>query len=74
MSILDKRIIYPNEDGGINILIPAPSWIGTLEQLAQKDVPNGIAYLIIDAEDVPEDRTYREAWEADFSNPDGYGG
>ena len=72
--ITDKRIIFPNGDGGISILVPSPEWNGTTEQLAQKDVPSGLPYLIVDASDVPEDRTYREALEADFSNPDGYGG
>lgn len=65
-----NRIIYPTENG-IAILIPTGEL--SIEDVAQKDVPAGIAYKIIDALDIPEDRTFRGAWEADFSNPDGHG-
>ena len=59
---MDKRIIYPNDDGGISIIIPAES-----VEAAMKDVPAGKPYKIIDAADVPADREFRNAWTADFS-------
>jgi hypothetical protein len=59
---MDKRIIYPNDDGGISIIIPAES-----VEAAMKDIPAGKPYKIIDAADVPADRTFRNAWTADFS-------
>jgi hypothetical protein len=59
---MDKRIIYPNDDGGICIIIPAES-----VEAAMKDIPAGKPYKIIDAADVPSDRTFRNAWTADFS-------
>lgn len=68
-----KRIIYQNETG-ISVIIPAPDWNGTIEELAQKDVPNGTPYLIINTVNMPPDRTDRHLWDADFSTPDGYGG
>lgn len=68
-----KHIIYPNETT-IAVIYPAPEWTGTIEELAQKDVPNGTPYLIIDTVDLPTDRTNRHLWDADFSTPDGYGG
>lgn len=68
-----KRIIYQNETG-IAIIIPAPDWTGTIDELAQKDVPNGTPFLIIDTADIPTDRSQRHLWQADFSNPHGYGG
>lgn len=71
---MDKRIIFPNEEGGIAVLIPAPECELTLEEIAAKDVPAGLPYLIVDVADIPADRTFRAAWEADFSNPQGYGG
>ena len=43
------------------------------EDCCKKDVPAGVPYLIVDAADVPTDRSFRDAWEADFSNPSGYG-
>lgn len=69
---MNKRIIYPNSNDGISIIIPAPCGL-TIEEIAQKDVPAGLPYLIIDADDIPADRSNREAWDADFSDPDGYG-
>lgn len=69
---MNQRVIYPTDDGGIAILIPAECGL-TIEQIAAKDVPTGKPYLIVDASEIPEDRTYREAWAADFSNPDGVG-
>lgn len=68
-----KRIIYPNDEGGLCVVIPSPNTKLTIEQLALKDVPAGKPYKIIEDSDVPTDRTFRNAWEADFSNPDGFG-
>jgi hypothetical protein len=58
-----KRIIYPTPEGGVAIIIPAPECGLTVEQIAQKDVPAGVQYKIIDAADIPTDRTFRNAWE-----------
>jgi len=68
---MDKRIIFPTETG---IAILTPTGEVPLEEVCKKDVPAGVPYKIIDAEDVPQDRTFRNAWEADFSQPDGFGG
>ena len=65
------RIIYQNESGGIAVIIPSGEL--PIEDVAQKDVPAGVPYLFVTTDDVPSDRTFRGAWEADFSNPDGYG-
>ena len=68
-----KLIIYPNDEGGVSVVHPAPNTKYTIEQLALKDVPAGKPYRIIDPTDLPLDRTFREAWEADFSEPEGFG-
>lgn len=68
-----KKIIYPNENGGLCVVIPTPDSSLTVEQIASKDVPSGVPYKIIEDSDVPTDRTFRDAWEADFRDPDGYG-
>lgn len=61
------RIIYPTDEGGVAVLIPAPEWLAqegnTLEALAAKDVPAGKPWKIVDAADIPTDRTFRAAWE-----------
>jgi len=60
-----KRIIYPTDDGGVAIIIPAPEALETMtiEEIAAKDVPAGKPFKIIDTADVPSDRTFRDAWE-----------
>lgn len=59
---MDQRIIYPTDDGGVAIIVPAPGCGLTLDEIARKDVPAGKPYKIISAEDVPTDRTFRNAW------------
>ena len=60
---MNKRIIYPNDDGGVCVVIPAPECELTIEQIAAKDVPPGKPYKIVDVTDIPSDRTFRNAWE-----------
>ena len=60
--ITNKRIIYKNGDG-ITVLIPSPNWNKTIEELAEKDVPSGYPYKIVDVSEIPSDRTFRNAWE-----------
>ena len=57
-----KRILFPNDDGGVSIIIPAES-----VEAAMKDIPSGKPYLIVDAADIPTDREFRNAWTADFT-------
>jgi hypothetical protein len=58
----NKRIIYPNDEGGVSIVVPAPDCELSLEQIAGKDVPAGKPYQIVDVSEIPDDRTYRNAW------------
>ena len=58
----DKRIIYPNDDGGVSIIIPSDNCGLSVEEIARKDVPTGKAYQIVDVADVPSDRSFRNAW------------
>jgi hypothetical protein len=55
-------IIHPFLDCGL-----------TIEEIAKKDVPKGVPYKIVSYDVIPKDRTFRAAWEADFSQPDGWG-
>ena len=52
-----KRIIYKTADGGVAVIISAD----TIEACI-KDIPEGAEYAIVDAADIPEDRTFRGAW------------
>ena len=60
---MNQRIIYPNDNGGVSILVPAPECGLTIEEIAVKDVPAGKPYKIVDVADIPSDRTFRNAWE-----------
>jgi len=101
---MNKRIIYPTDDGGVAVIVPAPNArrqvlvteavyeaviVPATEEtpeheaqqlvapavyrdetddefiawIAQKDVPEGKPYEIVDAADIPTDRTFRNAWE-----------
>jgi hypothetical protein len=59
---MNKRIIYKTENNKVAVIIPAPSWTGTLEELAEKDVPADTPYKIVDVSEIPSDRTFRNAW------------
>ena len=59
----NPRIIHPTSEGGVAIIIPVIDCGLTIEQIASKDVPAGLPYSIVDASDIPEDRTFRNAWE-----------
>jgi len=58
----NKRIIYPNDEGGVSIIVPSDNCGLTVEEIAAKDVPAGKAYQIVDVADVPSDRSFRNAW------------
>ena len=56
-------------------IIPDTGVLWTDEEVAQKDVPKGFKYKIIDDTEEPTDRSFRDAWEADDSDlTDGVGG
>ena len=65
------KILYPNPDGGLCVIHSTGEL--PIEDICQKDVPAGTPYLIVEDDVIPSDRSFRNAWEADFSNPDGYG-
>jgi hypothetical protein len=60
-----NRIIYPNDEGGVSIIVPAPEALETMtiEEIAAKDVPAGKPFKIVDVSEIPSDRTFRNAWE-----------
>ena len=71
---MKKRIIYQNETGGVSIIIPDSNCRMTVEQIADKDVPTGSPYKIVDVADVPTDRAARDHWVVDIADlTDGVG-
>ena len=70
---MNQRIIYPTDEGGVAIVIPSPEALEQygIEAIALKDVPAGKPYKIVSVEDIPSDRTFRNAWtvnEADLTD------
>ena len=60
---MNSRIIFPNDDGGVAVIIPTLECGLTIEEIAAKDVPTGKSYKIVNILDIPTDRTFRSAWE-----------
>jgi len=68
-----KRIVYKDGDG-VAVICPSPKWVGTIDELAKKDVPTGKKYKIVDTSTISSDRSFRNAWEVDESKlTDGVG-
>ena len=59
---MNQRIIYPTDEGGVAVIIPAPECDLTIEEIAAKDVPAGKPFEIVDVSKIPTDRTFRGAW------------
>jgi hypothetical protein len=72
-----NRIIYNQDNGVVAVIIPAPEAIELhgIQAIAIKDVPAGKPFKIVDAADIPSDRSDREAWTVDEADlTDGIGG
>jgi hypothetical protein len=68
------KIIYRTPENTVAVISPAPNWAGTMEELAQKDVPTGLKYKIVEDSIIPSDRSFRNAWEVEESElTDGVG-
>ena len=73
-----KKIIFKNKDNSIGIITPSYEALSfaTVIQVAEKDVPHNLPYWIVEDSVIPENRTFRSAWEIDESlgEPNGFGG
>jgi hypothetical protein len=65
---LDKestmKIIYPTETG---VAIITPTGELSIEEVAAKDVPAGVPFRIVNDDEVPTDRTFRNALKYDLT-------
>jgi hypothetical protein len=72
-----NRIIFKNDQGGVSVIIPSPEALEQhgIQAIAIKDVPAGKPFKIVDAADIPSDRSDRDAWTVDEADlTDGIGG
>lgn len=58
---MSQRIVYPNDNGGVAIIIPAPEYRDQIEAVAYKDVPAGRPWRIVSVTDLPPRET-RSRW------------
>ena len=81
MKIIFKTPENPDGATGVSVIHPASGWITpngklfkdltgdeilvAMEELAQKDVPTGLKYKIVEDSAISSDRTFRDAWEID---------
>ena len=71
-----QKIIFRNKDNSVGIITPSQEALNAygINAIALKDVPSGLEYKIINTSDLPESRTFRNAWEWDSTvEPDGVG-
>ena len=72
-----NRIIYNQDNGVVAVIIPSPEAIEQhgIQAIAIKDVPAGKKFKIVDAADIPSNRSERDAWTVDEADlTDGVGG
>ncbi len=78
------KIIFEKIKGTISVKTVSPEYLGGLSgeesekdiliKLANRQVPTGVKYKIIEDTDLPSDRDFRNAWEYDFTTDfDGVG-
>ena len=60
-------VIFKQDSGVVAIIRPTAEALALygIEAIAQKDVPAGKPYRIIDASEIPTDRSQRNAWTVD---------
>lgn len=67
------KILYTNETGIVSIITPVTTEM-TIEEMAQKYVPTGKKYKIVEDSDISTDRSFRNAWVVDEADlTDGVG-
>lgn len=60
-----KVIIIKNDTGGVGVFYPTSECLEkyTIEEIAEKDVPAGQPYKIMEESELPQDHTFFNAWE-----------
>ena len=64
---MNQIVIYKQDNGVVAVIRPTAEALAVygIEAIAQKDVPAGKPYKIIDISEIPTDRTQRNAWTVD---------
>ena len=73
---MTQVILYKQDNGVVAVIRPTKEALALygIEAIAAKDVPAGKPYKIIDASEIPADRSQRNAWTVDEADlTDGMG-
>ena len=73
---MNQVIIYKQDNGVVAIVRPTEEALAlySIEAIAAKDVPAGKPYKILDASEIPTDRSQRNVWTVDDADlTDGVG-
>jgi hypothetical protein len=64
---MNQVIIYKQDNGVLAVIRPTVEALELygIEAIAAKDVPAGKPYKIVDASEIPTDRSQRNAWTVD---------
>lgn len=76
-----RRVVYQRPDGHLSVVVPSPRYVahlmssgmteaGAIAAIRAKDVPPDAADPVeCDQDDIPADRTFRDAWRRDGTHP-----
>lgn len=64
-------ILFPLSPSGVGIVIPAAGCGIPVMEIARKDVPAGVPFLIVQDDALPGPVEDSASWVVDFSKPDG---
>lgn len=53
-------VVFEQPDGSVGVVVPAPGF--DVQDVANKDVPAGCRFSIMDVSHLPSDRTRRDEW------------
>lgn len=56
-----RRAIY-EKDGKVFVMIPSPNTKRTFEEILAKSIPDGADFSVVQVDEIPSDRTFRDAW------------
>jgi len=66
--MINTRIAYRNLEGGVSVVVPSPEFCAnpanTIDMLL-RTLPLGVHFEVHQAEDIPADRYFRNAWKLD---------
>jgi hypothetical protein len=79
---MSQVILYRQDDGRVSVIYPVSTTsinpdtgqVYTIDEIAQRSVPTGKPYKIVDESTISSDRSFRNAWTVDEADlTDGVG-